>query len=99
MAVLPFITPPGGPSSRILRTPETCNRTGLTAGQIGRLERRGDFPTRVRLTARVVGWVETEVDAWITRRLREQRGPQKQPRQLVRSGRRCDDDDSGPEAA
>jgi prophage regulatory protein len=97
MAVLPFITPPGGPGSRILRTPETCSRTGLTAGQIGRLERRGEFPSRVRLTTRVVGWVETEVEAWIARRLREQRGPQKQPRQFARS--RGHNDDPGPEAA
>lgn len=36
---------------------------------IARLEAAGLFPKRVRLGAGRVGWVETEVDAWLQERI------------------------------
>ncbi len=53
---------------RIIRKPELELKTGLSAMQIGRLEKNGDFPIRIRLGANSVGWIEFEVDEWITRR-------------------------------
>jgi prophage regulatory protein len=32
------------------------------------LERRGDFPKRVRLGARKYGYIEDEIDAWLKAR-------------------------------
>jgi prophage regulatory protein len=38
---------------------------------IARLEAAGQFPKRVRLGTGRVGWVEQEIDAWITTRIAE----------------------------
>lgn len=50
---------------RFLRRDEVCERTGLNKDTINYLERRGEFPQRRRLTARLVGWVEAEIIQWI----------------------------------
>lgn len=43
----------------------------LYSGQhIGRLERAGKFPRRVKLGENRVGWVRAEIDAWIAKRMR-----------------------------
>ena len=55
-------------SDRILRKPEVLAKTGLSNNTIARLEAAGRFPVRRRISPRAVGWVESEVDAWIARR-------------------------------
>ena len=60
--------PDSGASLRILRMPEVVARTGLTARSIRRLVARGDFPPPIRLSRRTVGWLESEVEAWILAR-------------------------------
>ena len=50
---------------RIVRRPELARLTGLSLSTLWRLEQRGDFPSRRRLSANSVGWVETEVLAWV----------------------------------
>ena len=47
--------------SRILRRSELRTKTGLGPSRIDELERRGDFPARVRLSERAVGWFEHDV--------------------------------------
>lgn len=37
---------------------------GLSKATINRLHRDGDFPRKRRLTARCVGWWESEIIAW-----------------------------------
>ena len=56
----------------ILRKREVLKRTGyLDYSSIWRLERDGDFPKRVLLNQNgAVGWVESEVEAWIRSRVR-----------------------------
>lgn len=55
----------------IVRRAEVRRRTGLSDTTIWRLERAGDFPSRVRLTdAGAVGWVEAEIDRWVAARIR-----------------------------
>jgi prophage regulatory protein len=55
----------------IIRKPEVIRRTGLSYTTIWRLERNGEFPSRVKLTdAGAIGWVESEVDGWIKDRVR-----------------------------
>lgn len=56
------------PTSRILRLPEVIDRTGLRRTMIYQLEALGDFPTKLKLGCRAVGWVESEVDAWLKAR-------------------------------
>jgi prophage regulatory protein len=58
-------TPP-----RLLRQPEVQARTGLHAEQRRRLELKGDFPRRIALGARTIGWREDEVAQWVEARIK-----------------------------
>ncbi|WP_247549210.1 helix-turn-helix transcriptional regulator [Ralstonia solanacearum] len=54
---------------RILRMKQLIERTRLSRATLYVLM-AGDstFPRKIKLTARTVGWLESEVDAWITSR-------------------------------
>ncbi len=52
----------------ILRRPDVAAATGLRKAQIDRMEARGEFPKRRRLSARAVGWRSDEVQEWIDSR-------------------------------
>lgn len=54
----------------IMRRRDVCKATGLAYTTIWRLERAHKFPARVRLTASCVGWIASEVNAWIGDRVR-----------------------------
>ncbi len=54
----------------LLRKPAVRERTGLSDAQIWRLERAGNFPARVQISAGAVGWYSDEIDAWIEARAR-----------------------------
>ena len=54
---------------RILRLPEVINRVGLKRAAIYLYVERGQFPKQISLSARAVGWVEHEVDAWVAARI------------------------------
>ena len=56
---------------RIIRKPELEQKVGYCAVHIGRLEKAGKFPRRVRLGPQAVGWIESEVDDWIVARAAE----------------------------
>jgi predicted DNA-binding transcriptional regulator AlpA len=43
-------------------------RTGLTRDQIDQEETASRFPKRFALTARAVGWLESEIAGWIMER-------------------------------
>lgn len=49
---------------RFLRQPEVLARVGVAWITILRWEEVGLFPKRRKLGARVVAWVESEVDEW-----------------------------------
>lgn len=57
----------------IVRLPEVRARTGLSRSEIYRREGLGEFPKRVKLGARSVGWLSEEVQQWIEARIRESR--------------------------
>ena len=57
----------------IIRLPAVQARTGLSRSEIYRREAIGQFPSRVRLGARSVGWVLPEIQDWIESRIRESR--------------------------
>ncbi len=60
----------------IIRLPEVRARTGLSRSEIYRRESLGQFPRRVALGVRCVGWVADEVSQWIEHCIRASRGEQ-----------------------
>jgi len=62
-------------ASRLIRLPEVKRRTGLSRSTIYDLMDRGVFPLSVQIGLRMVAWVETEIDAWIERRIFDARSP------------------------
>lgn len=60
-------------TSAILRLPEVKARTGLSRSEIYRRESLNQFPHRVSLGARSVGWPSLEIQEWIEARIRESR--------------------------
>ena len=56
------------PQIAIYRLPAVCEITGLSKATIYRLLARGEFPPRVKLSPRCVGWRVAEVDAWFAAR-------------------------------
>ena len=61
----------------ILRLPEVKARTGLSRSTIYLKMAEGSFPEPISLGARSVGWIESEVDAWIARRIEQSRPGQR----------------------
>ena len=53
---------------RVIRFHEVRLRVGLSRTSIWRLERKGQFPARRRLSVNAVGWLEDEVERWVQAR-------------------------------
>lgn len=53
---------------RCIRLPIVSNRVGLSPTSIWRLEKRGQFPKRRQLSPGCVGWLESEINAWLESR-------------------------------
>jgi prophage regulatory protein len=66
---------PSAPASflQMLRLPQVCKVTGLGRSMIYQLEAEQKFPHRVRIGMRAVGWVESEVQAWLASRIERYR--------------------------
>ena len=60
--------------TRIVRLPDVQARTGLSRSTIYVRVAAGSFPKPVHLGARAVGWIESEVDAWIRQQIAASRG-------------------------
>jgi prophage regulatory protein len=53
----------------LLRLPEVIKITGLSRSTIyGRMS-QGDFPRPVPLGGRSIGWLESELEAWIKQKM------------------------------
>jgi prophage regulatory protein len=55
-------------SSQIIRLKQVLKKTGLSRSCIYNLIAKNDFPTRIQLSERSIGFLESEVDAWIEER-------------------------------
>jgi len=55
--------------SRLIYAPELIQIVPYSLVHIRRLEDQGNFPKKVHLGANKVGWVRTEVDAWMQSRI------------------------------
>jgi prophage regulatory protein len=58
---------------QIIRLPQVCSITGLRRSMIYRLEAEQGFPSRIKIGIRAVGWIESEVQAWVTQRVEASR--------------------------
>ena len=58
---------------RLLRAPEVEARTGLSKTQRFYLMRDGKFPKSIKIGARAVAWIESEIDEYIGRLIAETR--------------------------
>ena len=63
----------------ILRRRQVENRTGLSRSTIYLRIQEGTFPKPISLGLRAVGWLESEIEAWLTSRI-EQRDAGKEVR-------------------
>jgi len=57
----------------ILRLPIVKARTGLSRSTIYLRISEGSFPAPVSLGGRAVGWIEAEVNDWLTKRIEASR--------------------------
>ena len=60
--------------AQILRLPEILRLTGLSRSTIYDMMRRGKFPASIQLGERAIGWLASDIDAWIEARARRARG-------------------------
>lgn len=56
-------------TNSILRLPEVIKRTGLSRPSIYLKISKGEFPRQIKLGIKSVGWIESDVDAWIEQRI------------------------------
>ena len=54
---------------RVLRWPELQHKVGYSRSNVYCLIDQGHFPPPIKLGARAVGWLESEVNAWIQDRI------------------------------
>ena len=63
--------------NQMLRAPEVTARTGLSRVTIWRRVRAGTFPPPVQLGENSIGWLESEITAWVENRKRRTYGAEK----------------------
>ena len=50
---------------KILRLPDVIDRVGFSRSTIYDFVSKGRFPVPVRIGVRAVGWLNSDIDAWI----------------------------------
>ena len=55
----------------IISSEEVRSRIPYSSVQIWRKEKTGEFPRRVKLGANRVGWIESEIESWISSKIGE----------------------------
>jgi prophage regulatory protein len=58
---------------RILRWKAVKERCGLSRTSVWRLEKANKFPRRIQIGPKAVGWLEAELDAWVTTNMQRSR--------------------------
>ena len=57
----------------VLRLPVVKARTGLSRSTIYLRISEGAFPKPINLGARAVGWLESEIEDWLTQQIKQSR--------------------------
>jgi prophage regulatory protein len=55
--------------SNVLRLPQVKTKVGLSRSSIYAAIAQGSFPSPIRLGARAVGWLESDVDEWVSQQI------------------------------
>lgn len=61
-------------SKSLIRIEEVQRRTGYSKPWIYRLLKEKRFPASIKIGARAVAFIESEIDEWINQRIAESRG-------------------------
>lgn len=61
-------------AQRIIRRPNVEARTGIPKSSIYALMAKGEFPKPIKIGARAVGWLDSDIDAWINEQVSASRG-------------------------
>lgn len=56
-------------SEHILKLPAVKDRVGLSRSTIYDMIARHEFPAPIKLGARAVGWIESEIEQWLEQRI------------------------------
>lgn len=56
-------------SKRVIRLPKVIEKTGLRRSSIYAAMKDQRFPSSINLSLRCVGWLENEIDQWISDRM------------------------------
>ena len=56
---------------RIMRFPEVKSVTGCSGSSIYELMDKGEFPKNIPIHGRAKGWIESEVQRWVSERIEE----------------------------
>lgn len=62
-------------ATKILRFPSVKDRTGLPRSTIYDKISKGTFPPPISLGDRAVGWIESEIEEWLTKNIEASRKP------------------------
>lgn len=54
---------------RVIRLPEVITKTGLARTTLYRMSTSNEFPASISLGGKAIGWIESEIDAWIEVRM------------------------------
>lgn len=57
-------------SHRLLRLTQVMDKTGLKRSQIYAYMTNGDFPKSIKIGPSSVAWLESEIDDWIDKKLK-----------------------------
>lgn len=61
---------PASPA-RLIRRPEVLSRVGLSSSTLYEMIAAGDFPAPIPIGRQAVGFLESEVEAWIKNRIEQ----------------------------
>jgi prophage regulatory protein len=61
-------------SHKILRLPTVKQTTGLSRSTIYLRISKNEFPTPISLGGRAVGWLETDINNWLSEKVEASRG-------------------------
>jgi prophage regulatory protein len=54
---------------QVLRLPQVCRVTGLCRSSIYQMEAERRFPSRIKIGACSLGWIEGEIQRWLQQRI------------------------------
>ena len=70
---------PSSSQPSISRLKATTARTGLSRAVIYKLKAEGKFPPSIQLSARSIGWLDSDIDEWIAQRVAASACDSRQP--------------------